>query len=210
MDAEGLFSIVFILVLLSIPFGLGFHLWKSIRTRKDIESLYAAAACRSGRVVGYTETAYDPDIVGEHYIVVEYTTDRNEPDWAEAGGHKRADYPVNSAVYVMCDPQDARRVMIVHTRAAAQLGVRIEKNLGLVINLVFTALILASVYQYHALAPDILAPFFASYVAGMLCGAMMKKTGVRDGTWALQERRARHNRMEVAQRNGDVPCYLKE
>ncbi len=210
MDAEGLFTIVFILALLSIPFGLGFSLSRSIRKRKQIENLYASVQCRSGRVVGYTDPKYDPDIVGDHYIVVEYMSDQNEAIWAEAGGRRKADHPVNSVVVVMCDPHDKRRVTIVFTQNVLRLGINIEKNLGLAINLVFTGLILATVFQYHGIAPKILIPFCISYAVGLLCGAVINTTRRRDDAWTLQDRSARTIRLKAAQQDGIVPCYLKE
>lgn len=210
MDAEGIFTVIFILVLLAIPFGLGLHLWRAIRQRKKIENLSSEVKRGSGRVVGYTERRYDPENSGDHYAVVEYLSDQNEVVWAESEGCNKEDHPINAKVDVMYHPRDERRVTLFLTQEIQRLRFTFEKNLGLAFNFIFTIFVLATVFQYHGHAPNILIPLFVSYLAGLLFGAMTKDTRRWEEKARMQDSDERNRRLRVAQQRGDVPCYLKE
>jgi hypothetical protein len=210
MDPESIFTIIFILVVLSIPFGLGLGLWRAASKRKEIENLFSEAKYSFGRVIGYTERQYDSENIGHYYAIIEYLSDQNEAVWAETESCNKDDYSINSKIEVMCHPRDKRMVMIVLTQNLLRVRFNFEKNLGLFVNLIFTTFILATVIYYHGYAPHILIPLFLSYSAGFLFGVITKNKSQLEEKLRIKDVEERNKRLIAAQQKGDIPCYLKE
>ncbi len=209
MTPESIFTIVFIIVVLSIPFALGLGLWRAISKRKEIETLYSEAKYISGRIIGYTERAYDSENTRHHYAIVEYLSDQNEVLWAETDGCNKEDYSINSDVNLMYHPRDKRYVMVVLTQDILRMRLNFERYLGLFINIVFTIFILASAI-YYGYGPHILISLFLSYFAGFAFGAITKNKCKLEEKSRIQASEDRNKRLISAQEKGDTPCYLKE
>ena len=209
MSPENIFTVIFIIVVLSIPFGLGLGLWRAISKRKEIENLYSEAKYITGRVVGYTERRYDPENTRHHYTIVEYLSDQNEVLWAETDSCNKEDYSINSEVNLMYHPRDKRYVMVVLTQDILRMRLNFERYISLFINIVFTIFIFVSVI-YYGYGSHILISIFLSYVVGFAFGAITKNKSKLEEKLRIQESEDRNKRLILAQEKGEIPCYLKE
>lgn len=209
MDPESIFTIIFIIVVLSIPFGSGVWLWRAISKKKEIENLFSEAKYISGRVIGYTERRHDSENTRHHYAIIEYLSDQNEVVWAETEACNKDDYSIHSEVNVMYHPRDNRRVIVVLTQGILKTRFSFEKYFGLFVNFIFTFFIFASVISY-GYGPHALTFLFLSYSAGFIFGAITKNKSTLEEKLRVQHSAARNKRLIAAQNKGEIPCYLKE
>lgn len=210
MDPENIFTIIFIIVVLSIPFWLGLSLRKAIRKRKEFERLFSGVKLRSGRVVGYTERRNDTENIGDYYAVIAYLSDQTETIWAETGGCGKDDHIINAKLDVICHPHDARLVTVVLTQEILRRGLSFEKNLELVLNVLFTFIVLATVLYYYGFDPKISIPLLSSYAAGFICDGLTRNKNTQEGKLWNRDCKDRDRRLSAAQHQGVIPCYLKE
>ena len=210
MDPESIFTIIFIIVVLSIPFGLGLGLWRAISKRKEIENLFSEAKYSSGRVIGYTKRKYNTENIGDYYIIIEYLSDQGKVIWAEGDSCEKDAYSINSKIKLMFHPRDKRYVMRVLAQDLARVRTSFEKNVDLFINIIFTILILASVLYYYGYTPHFLTPLLLSYSIGFVFGAITKSKSKLDEKSRIQNSEDRNKRLITAQEKGDIPCYLEE
>lgn len=209
MTPEAIFTIIFIFVLLLIPFGLGLNLCRAFRKRKEIETLFSEMKYISGRVIGYTKRKYDSENMGDYYPIIEYIPNRAETLWAEGESCNKDKHPINSNIKLMFHPRDKRYVMPILTRDFARGRASFEKNIELGLNLIMTAIIIGSVIYYKGFAPNILICFCLSYALGVLFGVLFNKTDA-DEKIRVRQSKIRDKRLLAAQKRGNIPCYLEE
>tara|TARA_R110002072_G_scaffold79879_4_gene183885 strand:- start:465 stop:1094 length:630 start_codon:yes stop_codon:yes gene_type:complete len=209
MTPESIFTIIFIIVVLSILFGCGLGLWRAISKRKEIENLFSEAKYISGRVIGYTERKYDSENTRHHYAIVEYLSDQSEVVWAETQSCNKGDYSINSEVNLMYHAHNKRDVMVVLIQDTLKMQLSFERNLELFINVIFTTLILVSVI-YYGYGTHILIFLLLSYSAGFAFGAITKNKSKLEEKLRIQYSKDRNKRLIPAQEKGETPCYLKE
>jgi len=209
MNPEAIFTIIFITVLLLIPFGLGLHLSRSLRKRKDIETLFSETHRRSGRIIGYTKRKYDTENIGDYYPIIEYISDAGERLWAEGDSCDKDDYSINSTIKILFHPRDERHVMPVLTEEQARMRMKFEKNIELFANLIFTVFILGTFIHYKGASPHLLILLFLTYAVGFVFGAVLS-TKKSDEKLRIRHSKVRNQRLVAAQAKGFIPCYLEE
>lgn len=209
MTPESIFTIIFMIISLSIPFGLGLGLWRAIGTKREIDALLSESIQSTGRVVGYTERTFDPDNITQHYAVIEYPTDRDEVVWAESEGCDKGAWPINAEVEVMYHPRDRRSVMVVADKHRLRLRIGFEKSVLLVTNLIFAILIFTSLAYYRYPWSVIITLLFV-YLGGFVFGAIIKSKNRHEERTRVLQSKLRDDRLIAAQRVGNIPCSLKE
>lgn len=209
MNPEDIFTILFVGILLIIPFGLGTNLSRSLRRRKETQTLFSELMYGFGRVIGYTKRKYDTENMGDYYMVVEYMSDQGELLWAEGDScHKNA-LPINSEISIVFHPRDKRSVRRALTQGHTKVHEEIEKNVELFLNLTITVIIIGTVIYYKGYAAHLFIPLFLSYAVGLAFGAIV--TGKKsDEKLRVRHSKNRNERLMVAQAKGSIPCYIEE
>lgn len=178
MSPEDIFFILFIGILLLIPFGLGVNLSRSFRRRKEIEILFSERKYRSGRVIGYTKRKYDTENMDDYYMVIEYMSDQGEPLWAEGDSCNKNELLINSEINIMIHPRDERCVWREISLDHTKILINVEKNIELFFNLIFTVIIIGTVIYYKGYAAHLFIPLLLAYAVGLAFGSIFtgKKT----------------------------------
>ncbi len=209
MNPENIFAILFVGILLLIPFGLGANLSRSFRRRKEADTLFSEIKYKLGRVVGYTKRKYDTENMGDYYMVIEYTSDQGERLWAEGDNCDKNALPINSEIQIMLHPRDKRSVRRAFTQDHTKMLAGIEKNVELFFNLIFTVMILGTVIYYKGYAAHVFIPLLLAYAAGLAFGAIFTGKTSDEKLRGLHIKH-RNKRLIAAQAKGGIPCYLEE
>lgn len=172
-NPEALFTIIFIVVILLIPFGIGANLSRALRKRKDVETLYSEAKYCSGHVIGYTKRKYDSENTGDYYPIIEYSSDKGERIWAEGQSCNKDEYSIKSKIDLLVHPLDERYVITVLTRDIMRVRTGFEKNLEVFINFVATVFVISCVVYYKKYALSHLALLSLSYILGCVFGIIL-------------------------------------
>jgi len=208
-NPEAIFTIIFIVVILLIPFGIGANLSRALRKRKDVETLFSDAKYCSGHVIGYTKRKYDSENTGDYYPILEYGSDKGKRIWAEGESCDKDEFSISSKVELLVHPLDERYVTFVLTRDLMRVRAGFEKNLEVFINIVATVFVISCVVYYKKYALSQLVPLLLSYLLGFVFGIIFSGRKTEDKV-RLRHSRDRHNRLITAQQKNVIPCYLEE
>lgn len=208
-NPEAIFTIIFIVIILLIPFGIGVNLSRALRKRRNIETLFSEAKYCPGRVIGYTKRKYDSENMGDYYPIIEYRSDKGKRIWAEGGSCDKDAHSINAKVDLMVHPLDERYVTVVFTQDLMRVRVTFEKNLEIFVNIVATVFVISCVVYYKKYALSQLVPLLLSYVLGFVFGIFFSGSKTEDKV-RLTQSRDRHKRLVTAQQKNVTPCYLEE
>lgn len=209
INPEAIFTIVFIVVILLIPFGIGENLSRSLRKRKDIESLFSDAKYCSGHIVGYTKRKYDTENTGDYYPIVEYRSDEGLRIWAEGESCDKDAHRINAKIELMVHPLDERYVIFVLSQDLMRWRTSFEKNLEIFVNIIATVFVISCVVYYNKYAPSQLGTLLLCYVVGIGFGMIFSGRKTQEKI-RLRHSRDRHKRLIAAQDKNVIPCYLEE
>lgn len=209
MSPEAIFTLIFIAVILLIPFGLRLNLSRAIRKRKDIEGLFSDSKYNICRVIGYTERKKDTENIGDYYPVLEYVSEQGERIWAEGDSCDKDFYAMGSSISIMFHPRDNKDVMCLINDDVTRARVSIDKNIEIFFNFLITVFVISGIFYYKGNVPHLLAPLILSYAAGLISGVIFgaKKSDEKSRIRLSQNG---NKRLITAQEKGYIPCFLYE
>lgn len=201
MDAESIFSFVFVGFVAFIPFSLAYSLGKEIFNHYErLPALISRVKETKARVVGYT-LGYPSDSSGDYYAVVEFKTENGDVIWAENSAQKNKDYAIEKEVLISYHPDDPRHVTIGDYRHLMKGG-----KIMLYIVAAFSLIVSLSLLFYFKFPSMMSYLITGGYLSGFILGYRFGTNADLKNEKAM--RKTRDERLIAAQQEGKVPCNL--
>jgi hypothetical protein len=210
LKIETLFSVVFVGVLLAIPFFSGRSFYRALVTRKRIEHESREVIFSQARIVGFTEQPANSEDRDKHSAIVEYETFDNEVIWAETQLRDKGSHKLNSVVEIMWRPKRPRQVYIIPYKEFSTVVVGFEKNIEVVFNLVGICFVFGFAIQASGFAIHIIGPLLIMLGIGFGFGHVTKGRGTYAERLDVDSYQRQCDRLIPAQERGVVPCHLNE
>lgn len=204
MDAESLFSIVFVGFVAFFPFHLahwvGTNLFHKHTTWPEILPRVRESV---GKVVGYTKGHYN-ESGGDYHAVIEHKINDTDVIWAENSKQENKDYyTIGQEVSFSYDSDDPRYV----TTGDYRMLMKGEAIMHYAL-VAFSLLVTGSLLSYFRFPSSISYLIVGAYLSGLALGYRFGPFFRSDLKRKKSAQERRDKRLSAAQEIGEIPCDL--
>lgn len=204
MDAESLFSIVFVGFVAFFPFKLAHWVGTDLFHKNElIRDILPRVKESVGTVIGYTK-GHSNESGGDYHAIIEHKINETDVIWAENSGQRNKDYyAIGKDVSFSYDSNDPRYVTIGDYRMLMK-GDAIMRYAVLA----FSLLVTGSLLSYFKFPSSISYLIIGAYLVGLLLGYRFGPFFRSDLKSKKRAQERRDKRLSEAQEIGEIPCDL--